>query len=58
MHWLRFYPPGVPVTRDVPAQSVSHVFDEATDRAPDRPPVTFYGRETAHRELGDESASS
>jgi hypothetical protein len=55
-HWLRSYPPGVPVTRDVLAQSVSHVFDEATNRALHRPVVINYWPEITRRELRDENA--
>ena len=49
--WLAFYQKGVPPTIDVPATSVSQAFDEATERAADRPAVVFYGREITYREL-------
>jgi hypothetical protein len=57
-HCVQFYPPGVPVTRNVPPQSVPQLFDEATDRTPDRAAVTSYRREITRRELRDESPSS
>jgi long-chain acyl-CoA synthetase len=49
--WLAFYQEGVPPTVEVPPKSVSQAFDEATERAPDRPAVVFYGREITYREL-------
>ena len=49
--WLSSYQPGVPATLEVPARSVPQVFDEATERSPDRPAVVFYGRELTYREL-------
>ncbi len=49
--WLAFYQEGVPPTVEVPPKSVSQAFDEATERAPDRPAVVFYGREITCREL-------
>ncbi len=49
--WLKFYEPGVPETVDPPSKSVPQAFDEATDRAPNRPAVVFYGREITYREL-------
>jgi len=39
--WLKFYESGVPATVAVPAKSVSQAFDEATERAPERPAVVF-----------------
>jgi long-chain acyl-CoA synthetase len=49
--WLKFYEPGVPETVDPPLKSVPQAFDEATERAPARPAVIFYGREITYREL-------
>ena len=49
--WLTFYPQGVPHDLEVPSRSVPDVFDEATERAPDRAAVVFYGREITYREL-------
>jgi long-chain acyl-CoA synthetase len=51
--WLKFYEPGVPETVDPPPKSVPQAFDEATERAPGRPAVVFYGREITYRELRD-----
>ena len=42
--WLAHYPKGVPPSVEVPLKSVPQVFDEATERAPGRPAVVFYGR--------------
>ncbi len=49
--WLKYYEPGVPETVDVPLKSVPQAFDAATERAPERPAVVFYGREITYREL-------
>jgi len=49
--WLKFYEPGVPETVAAPARSVPQAFDEATERAPERTAVVFYGREITYREL-------
>ncbi|HEU4924353.1 MAG TPA: AMP-binding protein, partial [Burkholderiales bacterium] len=49
--WLAHYQKGVPPTVEVPLKSVAQVFDEATERAPERPAVVFYGRSIAYREL-------
>jgi long-chain acyl-CoA synthetase len=51
--WLKHYQPGVPATVEVPLKSVPQAFDEATDRAPDRAAVVFYGRSISYRELRD-----
>jgi long-chain acyl-CoA synthetase len=51
--WLKFYQKGVFPTVDVPLKSVPQMFDEATERAPGRTAVVFYGREIAYRELRD-----
>jgi long-chain acyl-CoA synthetase len=53
--WLAHYPKGVPATVEVPLKSVAQAFDEATERAPDRPAVVFYGRSITYRELRDAS---
>jgi acyl-CoA synthetase (AMP-forming)/AMP-acid ligase II len=49
--WLRHYPPGVPPTVEVPAETVHGLFDAATERLGDRPAVVFYGRTVSYREL-------
>jgi long-chain acyl-CoA synthetase len=49
--WLAYYPKEVPANVDVPLKSVHQAFDEATERAPDRPAVAFYGRTLSYREL-------
>src|SRR5688572_30947584 len=49
--WLAHYAPGVPRSIEVAAQSVHQAFDEATERAPERPAVVFYGRAISYREL-------
>jgi long-chain acyl-CoA synthetase len=49
--WLAHYPKGVPATVEVPLKSVAQAFDEATERAPERPAVVFYGRSISYREL-------
>src|SRR5688572_11456114 len=51
--WLKHYQPGVPATVEVPLRSVPQAFDEATDRAPERAAVVFYGRSISYRELRD-----
>ena len=49
--WLKHYPQGVPPTVEVPLKSLAQVFDEATERAPQRTAVVFYGRSITFREL-------
>jgi long-chain acyl-CoA synthetase len=49
--WLAYYPKEVPANIEVPFKSVHQAFDEATERAPDRPAVVFYGRTISYREL-------
>jgi len=49
--WLRQYQGGVPPEVAVPRKSVPQAFDEATDAAPDKIAVVFYGREIRYREL-------
>ena len=51
--WLAYYAPGVPKSIEVAAKSVHQAFDEATERAPQRPAVAFYGRMITYRELRD-----
>ena len=43
--WLKHYQQGVPETVDVPLESIPQAFDKATERAPERRAVVFYGRE-------------
>ena len=49
--WQKYYQKGVPLTVEVPMKTVTQAFDEATERAPDRTAVVFYGREISYREL-------
>src|SRR2546426_5724039 len=42
--WLKHYQEGVPASAEVPLKSVTRMFDEATERAPGRTAVVFYGR--------------
>src|SRR5688572_23177138 len=49
--WLAHYQKGVPAAVDVPLKSVPQLFDEASERAPDRAAVVFYGRSISFREL-------
>ena len=49
--WLAHYQKGVPATVEVPPQSVARAFDEATERAPQRAALVFYGRPISYREL-------
>jgi len=51
--WLAHYAPGVPKGIEVAERSVHQAFDEATERAPGRPAVIFYGRTMTYRELRD-----
>src|SRR3982751_4015145 len=53
--WLAHYSPGVPAEVEVPVKSVAQAFDEASDRAPDRPAVVFYGRSITYGELREAS---
>src|SRR5215208_139397 len=47
--WLAHYQKGVPASVEVPAKSLAQAFDEATERAPERPAVVFYGRSISFR---------
>jgi long-chain acyl-CoA synthetase len=49
--WLAHYQPGVPNQVEAPLKSVAQLFDEATDQAPSRAAVAFYGRSITYREL-------
>lgn len=49
--WLAYYQKGVPAALDIPERSVAQAFDEATERAPERPAVVFHGRFITYREL-------
>src|SRR5712664_641367 len=49
--WLKHYQEGVPASVEVPLKSVTRMFDEATERAPERTAVVFYGRTISYREL-------
>jgi long-chain acyl-CoA synthetase len=49
--WLKHYPPGVPASVEAPLKSVPQVFDEATERDPQRAAVVFYGRSISYGEL-------
>src|SRR5262245_59219761 len=49
--WLKHYPQGVPAMVEVPPKSLAQLFDEATERAPQRTAVAFYGRAISYREL-------
>jgi len=51
--WLKYYQEGVPANVEVPLESVPQAFDKATERAPNRRAVVFYGREISYRELRD-----
>jgi long-chain acyl-CoA synthetase len=51
--WLAFYQKGVPAALEVPARSVVEAFNEATERAPERPALVFHGRFIRYRELRD-----
>lgn len=49
--WLRHYDAGVPPTIAYPARPLQHLLDDAADRSPDRPAVTFFGRTLTYRAL-------
>ena len=49
--WLAHYQRGVPSQVEAPLKSVAQLFDEATDQAPSRAAVAFYGRSITYREL-------
>ncbi|MBI3997637.1 MAG: long-chain fatty acid--CoA ligase [Armatimonadetes bacterium] len=51
--WLRHYEPGVPHTIAYPARPLQHFLDDAAARFPDRPAVTFFGRDLTYRDLRD-----
>jgi long-chain acyl-CoA synthetase len=51
--WLAHYQQGVPSQVEVPLKSLAHLFDEATEQAPSRAAVAFYGRSITYRELRD-----
>ncbi len=49
--WLRHYEPGVPQTIPYPARPLQSLLDAAADRFPDRPAITFFGRDLTYRTL-------
>ncbi len=49
--WLAHYQRGAPPALEIPERAVAQAFDEATERAPERPAVVFYGRFISYREL-------
>lgn len=51
--WLRHYEPGVPKTIVYPARPLQHLLDDAAERYPDRPAVTFFGRDLTYKTLRD-----
>src|SRR5688572_30458936 len=53
--WLAHYQKGVPAAVEVPLKSLAQAFDEATERAPERTAVVFYGRSISYRELREAS---
>jgi long-chain acyl-CoA synthetase len=59
--WLKHYPPGVPAAVEAPLKSVGQLFDEATERDPQRAAVVFYGRSISYgalREATDRLANA
>ncbi len=51
--WLAHYQQGVPGQVEAPLKSLAQLFDEATEQAPSRAAVAFYGRSITYRELRD-----
>ena len=51
--WLAHYQKGVPGQVEAPLKSLAQLFDEATEQAPSRAAVAFYGRSITYRELRD-----
>ncbi len=51
--WLRHYEPGVPHTIAYPARPLQHLLDDAAERYPRRPAVTFFGRDLTYKTLRD-----
>lgn len=51
--WLRHYEPGVPRTIAYPTRPLQHLLDDAAERYPNRPAVTFFGRDLTYRALRD-----
>jgi long-chain acyl-CoA synthetase len=49
--WLAHYEQGVPGQVEAPLKSLAQLFDQATERAPNRAAVAFYGRSITYREL-------
>jgi long-chain acyl-CoA synthetase len=51
--WLAHYQQGVPGQVEAPLKSLAQLFDQATEQAPSRAAVAFYGRSITYRELRD-----
>lgn len=49
--WLRHYEPGVPYTIAYPDRPIHHLLDDAAAKFPDRPAITFFGRDLTYRAL-------
>ena len=49
--WLRHYPEGVPETVDVPAISVSELFDQVAEKFANKTALIFYGKKISYAKL-------
>ena len=49
--WTRHYQKGTPAAVEIPEKSVQRLFDEASERAPGKVAVAFYGRSITYGEL-------
>jgi long-chain acyl-CoA synthetase len=51
--WTKHYQKGTPAAVEIPQKSVQRLFDEASERAPGKVAVAFYGRSITYGELRD-----
>jgi long-chain acyl-CoA synthetase len=52
--WLRFYPPGVPETLEIPEKSLPEIFDEVTQKHGDKTAIVFYGKQISYKQLREQ----
>lgn len=51
--WLKFYPPDVSHSVDIPLKSVNDIFDETVAKWKNRTALIFYGKKYSYQELKD-----
>ncbi|MEZ7898633.1 MAG: long-chain-fatty-acid--CoA ligase [Flaviflexus sp.] len=55
--WTQHYQPGVPAEIEMPTDSLVELFETAVAGGQDSPAMTFFGKETTYRQLGEKVAA-